>query len=380
MGVHTVDVALEDLEHDPHAVIGRIREDHPVAWIPALKGWLITRRDLVRSMMRDAETFTVDDPRFSTAQVLGPSMLSLDGPEHQRHRGPFAAAFRKPEVQRDFADIVRSEARRLVRGIALNGEAELRVDLAGPLAVNTITTALELVDADPATVRGWYDDIVDAVIRTSTGQVVDDIRPASVDHLAGHVRSSIDAGASLVTAAARTLTMEEVVSNTGVMMFGGIETVEGSIANAFVHLLTRPEVLSELDADPALWTAAVEESLRLEPSVVQVDRFATRRVEVEGAIIEEGDFVMLSIAGANRDPSFYPDPDTFDLHRENARTNLTFAQGPHVCVGMHLARLEVRAALEAAFTALPGLTLTEPTPITGLVFRKPVRVPVMWSV
>ncbi|MDH5294089.1 MAG: cytochrome P450, partial [Acidimicrobiia bacterium] len=120
MGVHTVDVALEDLEHDPHAVIGRIREDHPVAWIPALKGWLITRRDLVRSMMRDAETFTVDDPRFSTAQVLGPSMLSLDGPEHQRHRGPFAAAFRKPEVQRDFADIVRSEARRLVRGIALN--------------------------------------------------------------------------------------------------------------------------------------------------------------------------------------------------------------------------------------------------------------------
>ena len=74
-----------------------------MSWVPALDGWLVTRRDLCIEVMRDAERFTVDDPRFSTAQVVGPSMLSLDGAEHRRHRDPFAAAFRRPEVMAAFA-------------------------------------------------------------------------------------------------------------------------------------------------------------------------------------------------------------------------------------------------------------------------------------
>ena len=97
-------VTLEQLEQDPHPVLARLRATEPVSWLPVLDGWLVTRHDLAVAVMRDADTFTVDDPRFSTAQVVGPSMLSLDGDDHARHRAPFAAPFRPTAVRERFAD------------------------------------------------------------------------------------------------------------------------------------------------------------------------------------------------------------------------------------------------------------------------------------
>src|SRR3954449_8254238 len=90
---------VEELDRDPHPLLARLREREPVSWLPALDGWLVTRRDLALHVMRDAETFTVDDPRFSTGQVVGPSMLTLDGEEHRRHRDPFAGPFRLAAVR-----------------------------------------------------------------------------------------------------------------------------------------------------------------------------------------------------------------------------------------------------------------------------------------
>jgi cytochrome P450 len=372
-------LTLEELDSNLHAVLAGLRANEPVAWVPVLNGWLVTRRDLVIGMMRDPVTYTVDDPRFSTGQVVGPSMLSLDGPEHARHRAPFGDAFRLPEVRRRFEAFVHAEAGRLVTELAPRQAAELRRDLAGPLAVTVVAEALGLVDTDPGEVLGWYDEIVDAVSRASTGQVLTDARPPAVARLADHVRASAAIGDSLIADAARTLSIDEVVSNTAVLMFGGIETSEGMTANAFAHLLAEPANWAALVGDPGLVVNAVEESLRLEPAVVQVDRFATRDVEVAGARIRRGDFVMLSIAGANRDPAAYPDPDRFDIGRSNARTHLAFAHGPHACVGIHLAKLETRAALLAAIGGFPGLRPESPAPARGVVFRKPASVQVSWQ-
>jgi cytochrome P450 len=371
-------LTLAELDSDLHGVLARLRSDQPVAWVPVLNGWLVTRRDLVVDMMRDPVAFTVDDPRFSTGQVVGPSMLSLDGPEHARHRSPFGDAFTLPEVRQRFDAFVHAEARRLVTELAPRGAAELRRDLAGPLAVNVVAEALGLVDTDPGEVLGWYDEIVDAVSRASTGQVLTDARPPAVARLAHHVRASLANAGSLVAGAGRTLSIDEVVSNTAVLMFGGIETSEGMTANVFAHLLDEPASWQAVVDEPGLVANAVEESLRLEPAVVQVDRFATGDVEVAGARIRRGDFVMLSIAGANRDPAIYPDPDRFDITRSNARTHLAFAHGPHACVGIHLAKLETRAALLAAIDGFPGLTRQSIAPARGVVFRKPTSVHVTW--
>src|SRR5688500_5503278 len=121
-------ISLEQLSTDPHPHLARLRAHEPVTWVPVLDGWLVTRRDLCVQVMRDADTFTVDDPRFSTAQVVGPSMLSLDGSEHRRHREPFAGALLHADVRERFAERVDREAWRLAGSLASVGKAEIRRD------------------------------------------------------------------------------------------------------------------------------------------------------------------------------------------------------------------------------------------------------------
>ena len=162
-------LTLGQLDLDPHPALAALRAREPVSWVPVLDGWLVTRRDLCVAVMRDAARFTVDDPRFSTAQVVGSSMLSLDGDEHHRHRDPFAQAFLAPEARNRFAGWVDTMARRRVDAMRPSGHAEIRRDLAGPLAVDVVTEALQLLDSDPSQVLGWYDDIVAAVDRISAG-------------------------------------------------------------------------------------------------------------------------------------------------------------------------------------------------------------------
>ena len=373
-------VTVDDLDADLHGVLARLREAEPVSWVPALGGWLVTTRELVVETMRDAERFTVDDPRFSTGQVLGPSMLSLDGVEHARHRQPFADAFRPPEVRSRFVEAVDSAARRRVHSLTPLGGAELRRQFAGPLAVDVMELTLELVGTDTATLLGWYDDIVAATTAIADGEVGVE-RPTAVHHLAEQVRRTIDAGSGVLADAARTLTLDEVVSNTGVMLFGGLETSEGATANALLLLLTTPDALDAVRREPALIGNAVDESLRLEPSVVRLDRYATVDVQLAGADIAAGDFVMLSLAAANRDPAAFTDPDSFDVHRTNARHHVTFAHGPHLCPGMHLARAETEAGVRAAPDAWPDLRLDPSHPLpraTGTIFRKPEALRVVW--
>ena len=104
-------------------------------------------------------------------------------------------------------------------------------------------------------------------------------------------------------------------------------------------------------ADPSLLADAVEESLRLEPAAATIDRYATR--DADPRPIRAGDLVSISIAAANRDPAVFADPDRFDIRRENAKLHLAFAHGPHVCIGMHLARLEAHTALRVLLDRLP---------------------------
>jgi cytochrome P450 len=169
-----------------------------------------------------------------------------------------------------------------------------------------------------------------------------------------------------------------VVANAAVLMFGGIDTTEGMITNAALHLLGEPEQLAMVRADPRLLPAAVEESLRLEPSASVVDRYAADDVRLANVAIRKGDLVRVSLAAACRDPAVFADPDRYDLRREDADRHLAFAHGPHFCFGAHLARLETTTAL-AALLRLPDLCLAHPAEARGLVFRKPPAVHVRWN-
>jgi cytochrome P450 len=386
-----------DLEADPHPHLARLREHEPVSWLPALNGWLVTRRDLALLVMRDTGTFTVDDPRFSTAQVVGPSMLSLDGAEHARHRAPFTGGFSRAVVADRLGAFVADQAETLLAELRPAGTAELRTAFAGPIAVAVVADALGLGTTDPGQVLTWYRSIVGAVsaLTGDQGHQPDGAQRQDVitegaeafGALSTSLRSVLGGGGHSLLAHAATaagtgnaLSTGEVISNAAVLMFGGIETTEGMIANALLHLLSHPGQLSLVRGDLSLLPNAVEESLRLEPAAALVDRYAVRDVELAGAAVTRGDLVSVSLAGAGRDPAVFGRPDEFDVRRPNARMHLAFAHGPHFCLGAHLARLETLIAVRAALR-LPGLRLDpdRPSVIRGLVFRKPVALWVGWD-
>jgi hypothetical protein len=379
-------ITLQQLDADPHPELARLRRTEPVSWLPSLGGWLVARHDLVLTAMRDATTFTVDDPRFSTAQVLGPSMLSLDGAAHARHRSPFVAPFRAAEVGERFSQASAAEAERLADCLAPAGSADLRRTFAGPLAAAIVTRALGLGAGEVDEVLAAYEAIVASVTAITAGDGATAAGTAAYASLAARLRTVVEGAdrTSLLAAAAtrKSLTTEQIISNAAVLLFGGIETTEGMIANAVLHLLSHAPWLAWLRDDPARLDATIDESLRLEPAAAVVDRYATSDAQLGGATIARGDLVRLSISAANRDPDVFADPDTFDPTRTNLRRHVAFAQGPHVCVGVHLARLEARAALSMLLRRLPRLRLDPSRPaaeVRGLVFRKPQSLHVRWD-
>ena len=392
-------VTLADLEGDPHRVLAQLRAAAPAAWVPVLGTWLVTGYDLAVAVLRDARTFTVDDPRFSTAQVVGPSMLSLDGAPHAHHRGPFNRPFRHDEVHARLAAFTRAETGRLVSAIEPLGAAELRRAVAGPLAAAVMAEVLGLGQVDPATILTWYDGIVAAVqaegAAAGRGALPDTGADTGADgvtsvaaggtaafgELAASLREVIARGDSLLAEVTGPLAEQEAISNAAVLMFGGIETTEGMITNALLHVLSSPAQLALVLADPGLVPAAVEESLRLEPAAAVVDRYATVGTRLGGTAIQAGDQVTVSITGANRDPAVFADPDVFDVRRANAARHLAFAHGPHFCLGAHLARLEAQVAVGDLLARLPRLRLDPgyPSAPRGLVFRKPPALRVRWD-
>ena len=392
-------VTLADLEGDPHRVLAQLRAAAPAAWVPVLGAWLVTGYDLAVAVLRDPRTFTVDDPRFSTAQVVGPSMLSLDGAPHAHHRGPFNRPFRHDEVHARLAAFTRAETGRLVSAIEPLGAAELRRAVAGPLAAAVMAEVLGLGQVDPATILTWYDGIVAAVqaegAAAGRGALPDTGADTGADgvtsvaaggtaafgELAASLREVIARGDSLLAEVTGPLAEQEAISNAAVLMFGGIETTEGMITNALLHVLSSPAQLALVLADPGLVAAAVEESLRLEPAAAVVDRYATVGTRLGGTAIQAGDQVTVSITGANRDPAVFADPDVFDVRRANAGRHLAFAHGPHFCLGAHLARLEAQVAVGTLLARLPRLRLDPgyPSAPRGLVFRKPPALRVRWD-
>jgi cytochrome P450 len=265
------------------------------------------------------------------------------------------------------------------------GAAELRRGFAGPLAASIVAEALGMEPRDVEAVLAWYDAIVAGVTEvTAHGEL-----PATAARAYAELSERLEQvirgrdRSSLLAAAAddSDLTHAELASNAAVLLFGGIETTEGMIANAMLALLERPEAMNSVRADRRLLDAAIEESLRLEPAAAVVDRYATTAATLGRVRISAGELVRISIAGANRDPLVFPDPDRFDLERSAGPRHVTFAHGPHVCLGVHLARLEARSALAAILQRLRALRL-DPAyrpEVRGLVFRKPLELHVLWD-
>jgi cytochrome P450 len=178
------------------------------------------------------------------------------------------------------------------------------------------------------------------------------------------------------------LSDEEIFSFVRLLLPAGVETTFRSTGNLLLTLLTSPEELDAVRSDRSLIPQAIEEALRLETPLLNITRLATRDTEIDGVPVPAGSTVMLMLAAANREETRYDDPDRFVLFRGEPRPHISFGHGPHICLGMHLARMEMRVALNLLFDRLRDLRLdpaVDDPHIRGQVFRSPTSIPVLFG-
>ncbi|MGH2760862.1 MAG: cytochrome P450, partial [Actinomycetota bacterium] len=338
-----------------------------------LDRWLVTPRSLVLELLRDTETFTTASDASPIRSTFGPQMLSTDGDAQKNHRAPFAPGFRPRVVGREFAAGIAGRCDELVDALAPGGDD--LAPFASNLAVMTVADVLGLRVDDPGRIKEWYDDLAAAL-----ANVMRDPDIAERARATAEVVRSLVGDAGMVARLAGPLERAAVDSNILLILFGGIETAESMIVNAVWALLSHPEAVERVRRDPGLIPSAVEESLRWEPAVQTLTRYATRDAELGGVTIRRGDIVEGMIGGANRDPEHFADPDRFDVTRANAR-DLTFGYGKHTCIGIHLARLQAQTTIRTLLDSLPGLRLDaeRPSRPRGHEFRKVRPLWVTWD-
>lgn len=354
--------------------------------MPALGGWLATGYDAARTVLAPRTGLTVEARENLVRASLGHMMLTSDADDHTRQRAPFERPFRMREVEGLFGDAVRSELDDLLGVVVEARECELGEALAAPFAVRMTGRVLGLSLDDVAKIDRFYDAFANGMVydgNPERQQRADAARSELNAILAAEfARCRRDRDSSITSAVVNddetTLADDEIASQLRVIMFGGIETIHSGIMNTTLLLLRHPDQLAAVRADSSLLPNAIEESLRLIPPVSFIERWTPGEVEIAGVRIGRGEFIGVSALAANRDPAMFDDPLSYDIRRENARRHLSFSFGEHFCLGAHLARLELRAALERLI-ALPALRLVDVEEPAGFAFRRPPVLRVAWG-
>ncbi|MBF6322124.1 cytochrome P450 [Nocardia cyriacigeorgica] len=368
---------------------GPIGLDDPYPLIEQLRGagglqraslsWVTFDHGLSRSILRDnrfgvraPESF-VPGPLQRLAKhfpippnpVEPPSMLVIDPPEHTRMRKPVSSAF-TPRAIGKLRDRVESVTTELLDALPAHGSADLVRAYAAQVPIAIISEMLGFPDADREMFLNWGDrmtPLLDLGISWRAHQRAMDATHFMNHYLVEHIERlrrnpGDDILSSLVTAGE--LNTEELIATASLLMGAGFETTVNLIGNGVGQLLAHPGQLARLRDEPELWPNAVEEVLRFDPPVQTTARTALADLEFEGVPLRAGATIVLSLAGANRDPAVFEEPARFDITRANAKDHLTFSSGIHVCLGASLARMEATYALRALFERFPELRLEGP--------------------
>ena len=325
----------------------------------------------------------------SLLEPLDLSLLTLDPPDHTRLRRLAQPAFapRRLAHYRTVAERVTGDL--LDTAVARSrteGRFDLVRDLASPLPIAVISALLDVPEVDDERFARWgraLGTALDGVRSPAHARELADARTALRSMLAGLLdERRADPGEDVLSALATAVdgdgaTADEALALAQLLLVAGFETTTNLIGNAVQALQRTPGQWALLAAAPGLAAAAVEETLRFDPPVQLTARFAHEDLEVDGVPLRRDSGVLVLLAAANRDPAVHPDPDRFDLHREQAAPHLAFSGGVHYCLGAPLARLEGEVALRVLAERAPRLRLAgRAVPRVATVLRGPLSLPV----
>ena len=367
---------------NPYPLFQRLRQEDPVHWDSYLHAWVVTRyADVLEVLHTFSADRTPTPAQLSEmglsqlnpiAQVMVKQMLFLDAPAHTRLRGLASKAFTPARVETlkaHIADIVNN----LLDKVQAKGRMDVIADLADPLPAIVTAEMLGVPVSDHKRLKGWSANFAEMLGNFQHNPERAQLMLRTVEEMTGYFRDAIHEIKahpreglihSLLTAEVDgdRLTEEEVIANAVVTMVGGQETTTNLIGNGVLTLLRNPEEMKRLSNDLSLIPSAVEEMLRYESPSQHTARLAPSDRELGGKRIRKRQAVIAVMAAANRDPERFPDPDRFDITRQDNR-HLAFGYAAHFCFGAPLARAEGQIAFQAILQRLNNLRL-EPQRLT----------------
>lgn len=384
-------VTIPDLYRDPFPIYERLRAEGGVHWVPSVNRYLVTSYAAVHETELDQEVFSADEEGSLQIRAMGHSMLRRDDPEHYIERKAWQPALRPGAVQRVWkAKFQRNAERYLEELIAKGPGADLVWDFAAPFAAESLRELIGLHNATQQDLQRWSQTMIDATgnyaddpeVWALGKQSFDEVDVALDEMLTWHAANPNESLLSqLLQIPDYRMPLERIRANVKMTIGGGLNEPRDALGVAAWGLLSHPEQRAAVEADPTLWNAAFDETIRWVAPIGLYSRQVKRDTELAGVRLPAGARLGICILSANRDERVWEDPDRFDVRRE-VKPHLAFGKGVHVCLGAWAARAEVaEVALPLLFSSLEGLALTDedPAEIGGWVFRGMTKLPVTWT-
>jgi cytochrome P450 len=386
-----------------------MRDEAPVYHNPRLSFYALSRWEDVQSALRDCVTFSsgegvtlpqLNNPEFKGVAHTPGAMLFYDPPDHTRLRNLTKTAFTARAVNQ-LEVLIRTLTRQYLERFGDGSEFDFVDDFSTRFTADAVSALLDVPEGDRDLVWRLCDDFIfageghEAKSAAAQVQVYEYFSALVAERRAHPDRDPDDVVSSLIGAAyvdengvRHSLTGAEICGYCFLLYLAGTETTARLLGSAVVEFDRHPDQWRRLRDDPTLIPSAIEEIGRYLPPAQDLGRRVTRGVDIHGQVIPQGAPLLLVIAAANRDERVFPAPDTFDITRKNARPPCTFGAGPHTCLGMNIARLEARVALEEILKSWHGfeidhtrLVRTQNVNLVGYsnVPLKPIRVPALES-
>ncbi|MCP3902527.1 MAG: cytochrome P450 [Planctomycetes bacterium] len=394
------DLMAPDVIADPHAYYRELRETDPVHWNERWGGWVLTRYEDVVRVLRDSKRFSSDRMGFLAREldsherneiapifdVLSKWMVFADPPDHTRLR-ILLNRHLTPKSVEQYRPMVRDIVNGLLDGAQATGRMEVVRDFAYLVPMTAILELLGCAELDRDCVKEWSEQLgafffiradeprrreiacegLESLTELLT-PVIERKRTERGDDMISVLLDAEDEG---------TISPEEVLATCVLFVFGGHETTMNLIANGTLALMRHPDQWNLLRYEPLRIEDAVEELLRFDGSVKATVRWAKEDAEIGDRKIEQGQRVLVSLSGANRDPEVFTEPDVLDITR-SPNAHVAFAHGIHVCIGANLARLEAQEAFTGLTSRLqvPTAEIDEIEYFPTVVGRAIKRLPI----
>ncbi|TPJ32069.1 cytochrome P450 [Mesorhizobium sp. B2-8-3] len=382
-------ITVEALEADPYPIYAELRRNAPVAFVPAVNLWFVTRWKDVETVAKSPDIFSAAVGTSPVERSFGkPTILTTDGETHKQLRQGVDPKYRPRTVASYAGNLVRAIAEPYLDRIAAHGSAELMADYFEPVSTLSLARSLGLADVDMPTLRRWFYGLAQGAINFENDPKRQEAADAISAEVGAAVRPTLErlAGEPDDSALSHMLhdgmpdgstrSIDFLMPTIKVILLGGMQEPGHGAGSILVGLLTNPEQLRQvLDDLETFVPRAVDEGLRWVAPIGTQTRETTRAVEIGGATIPAGAPVAALVSSASRDESRFTDPDSFDIHR-NEGNHAAFGFGHHFCSGRFFAREQMCLALRLLLERFPDLRLVpgkEPV-FRGWEFRAPAAL------